>query len=143
MMSLKKLIDDYEKKKRAFNEKVSTVFVKEIVAEYKKIPNLKEVRWKQYTPFFNDGEACEFSVRSPSYKFVDTSEDAGDYEDGFVDSYEFREAPEIRTQLEELEETFFGSSTMGEILKDLYGDHVQVTINLETEQAEVDDYDHE
>lgn len=45
-------------------------------------PEVEAVRWEQYTPYFNDGDVCEFGVREPRIKFV--GEDAGgDYDDGF------------------------------------------------------------
>lgn len=55
------------------------------------VPGVKKIRWHQYTPYFNDGEPCEFGVNEPAVKlskkiFGDTSEQS-DYDDGFVDSY--------------------------------------------------------
>lgn len=47
---------------------------------------VEAIRWTQYTPYFNDGEACEFSVHEPYIRFVDGDEEAGEREDGFVDS---------------------------------------------------------
>ncbi|WP_074344742.1 hypothetical protein [Mycobacteroides abscessus] len=49
-------------------------------------PEVVSVRWTQYTPYFNDGDACTFSVHEARTKLVDTDEDAGDYEDGFISS---------------------------------------------------------
>ncbi|MFI8976937.1 hypothetical protein ACIGO9_28925 [Nocardia asteroides] len=30
------------------------------------LPNVKALRWEQYTPYFNDGDACEFSINESS-----------------------------------------------------------------------------
>jgi hypothetical protein len=31
-------------------------------------PEIESVHWVQYTPYFNDGETCEFSVHSPCFQ---------------------------------------------------------------------------
>lgn len=35
-----------------------------------------EFGWQQYTPYFNDGDVCEFSVGAPWIRTVDDDEDA-------------------------------------------------------------------
>ena len=47
-------------------------------------PEVEAVRWTQYSPYFNDGDVCEFGVNDPHIKFVGQDE-GGDYEDGFSD----------------------------------------------------------
>lgn len=54
------------------------------------LPGVKAVRWNQYTPYFNDGEACVFSANDIRIQTEDTDEDAGDYEDGFEEVYELQ-----------------------------------------------------
>lgn len=50
---------------------------------------VKRVSWEQYTPYFNDGEACIFSAQmyggGVKLKFGD--DDAGDYENGYYESF--------------------------------------------------------
>lgn len=45
-------------------------------------PEVESVRWTQYTPYFNDGEACVFGLHSREIKFVGDDE-GGDDENGF------------------------------------------------------------
>lgn len=49
------------------------------------VPGIEAVRWQQYTPSFNDGEACEFGVRNTQVKIVgdkiDEETDDDDYEE--------------------------------------------------------------
>lgn len=33
-------------------------------------PEVEAVRWEQYTPYFNDGDACEFRIYDASVKLV-------------------------------------------------------------------------
>jgi len=60
------------------------------------VEGVEAVKWDQYTPYFNDGEPCEFSVYDYSVKYA--SDDlSGDGEDGFVDSWSFG-YPEYRPE---------------------------------------------
>lgn len=49
-----------------------------------------EVRWDQYTPYFNDGDICEFYVNEPRFHTPEVGEEDGDDEDGFIDTYDVR-----------------------------------------------------
>lgn len=46
--------------------------------------DVQAVKWHQYTPYFNDGDACEFSIHEPRIRIEGVSEDAGEYEDGYL-----------------------------------------------------------
>jgi hypothetical protein len=50
------------------------------------VEHVQSVRWHQYTPYFNDGDACVFNVHQPAVKldFVDEDEEVGDYEDNYL-----------------------------------------------------------
>lgn len=53
------------------------------------VPGIEAVKWQQYTPYFNDGEACTFRIYSAYVKIAgDEDEEAGDYGDGFRSSYD-------------------------------------------------------
>lgn len=50
------------------------------------------VKWEQYTPYFNDGDPCNFGLGEWYVKLPDTAEDAGaDYGDGWESSYDLHE----------------------------------------------------
>lgn len=54
------------------------------------LPGVRAVRWPQYTPYFNDGEACVFGVHGVEVAFEDhvVREGEKDYDDdGFYDVY--------------------------------------------------------
>lgn len=41
---------------------------KEGVSEFFEVtPEIKVIAWRQYTPYFNDGDTCYFSVHAPSF----------------------------------------------------------------------------
>lgn len=48
------------------------------------IPGVEAVKWEQYTPYFNDGEACEFGWdEGPRVRVAGDDEEAGEYSDGY------------------------------------------------------------
>lgn len=52
--------------------------------------HVEAVRWHQYTPYFNDGDACVFNVYGLTVKldiFDDDEDEEGDYGDNFLDGY--------------------------------------------------------
>lgn len=44
-------------------------------------PDVEEVLWEQWTPYFNDGEACEFIVGDPYVKIKNLDENWTEYGD--------------------------------------------------------------
>lgn len=55
------------------------------------VEGVKALRWRQYTPYFNDGDPCVFRVSEASVKLskdvFGKTKKHSDYEDGFIDSY--------------------------------------------------------
>lgn len=92
-------------------------------------PTITAVRWTQYTPYFNDGEPCEFSVHNP-YACTKTGvawpqsneDDEPEDEDDelFQDEYGLDDGP-TKAALVRL-----GCSFNDEIFLAAFGDHAQV-----------------
>ena len=59
-------IQNVIEKTKALEEEIKTVgkdSMKELFVEFfKQFPDVKALRWTQYTPQFNDGEPCVFNV---------------------------------------------------------------------------------
>lgn len=127
-------IQDIMAKKKALQEEL-TAFGKEALKEefrktFEAHPKLLAVRWRQYTPYFNDGEACEFSVHDFEMKIEGAPEDGSesDYGDeGYVSTYGKREG-ELAAMAEAVR-------TLKRIDDDIYeavfGDHCKVTATRE------------
>lgn len=49
-----------------------------IEEKVKDIPDFLRLQWSQYTPYFNDGDSCEFTVCDPEIYLLDPDEDASD-----------------------------------------------------------------
>lgn len=59
-------IDEFLQAKEEYQKKVSKIGKATLTEEFKKlfeeVPELESLKWTQYTPHFNDGDACEFGV---------------------------------------------------------------------------------
>lgn len=119
-------------------------------------PGVKAVTWRQYTPYFNDGDPCEFSAHDFELVFKGdaSKEDEGyGYEgpcpDGFsrevrgclpgwrdTTDAQYEEAGVSKAAFETLKECHDD-----ELLETVFGDHVEVTATREG--FTVDEYDHE
>lgn len=102
---------------------------KEVSAEiFTKFPEVESFAWHQYTPYFNDGDTCEFSVHCDDYSIV--INEIGEADDDF-DSFE-KEREEISDFLSQINE---------EAMEEMFGDHVEIVVDRKG--VEVNDYDHD
>jgi hypothetical protein len=85
--SLDSLIQDYNSYQEQFR-KVATEKLKDFFVKFwEENPAIKAVTWVQYSPYFNDGDACEFSVSDPYFtnaegKDLEDIASWGEYEGG-------------------------------------------------------------
>jgi hypothetical protein len=102
-----------------------------------KNPTVKHIAWEQYTPTFNDGDPCEFTMGDLKFLVEKTSE--SEDEDGEpiiseveVDSYEFARGSVYRSLSEEFH-------SLKEFFYWLFGDNKRVIVT----PAEIitEDYD--
>ena len=54
----------FEEKKQAFIAELRNEFPSMFTELFAQAPKLKSVSWNQYTPYFNDGDSCEFSAHT-------------------------------------------------------------------------------
>jgi len=60
--NIKAAMVQYDEAKAVVNEKVKTNLAKAFVDFFDQNPLIKVIGWAQYTPYFNDGDACIFSI---------------------------------------------------------------------------------
>lgn len=116
------------------------------------LPQVESVRWEQYTPYFNDGDACEFGIYDAKIKIVGDDEEAGDYEDGYRDLFDFKyykdedfikripDVDEVQKRFAETNAQIAGGSHYI-FLKSAFGDPAQVTATREGFSIEFYDHD--
>ena len=71
---LKKTMDEARAKMR---EHVKAALSETFVAFFKENPEVSRIQWAQYTPYFNDGDSCTFSVRDAEASIEGISEEIG------------------------------------------------------------------
>lgn len=116
-------------------------------------PEVNVVGWRQYTPYFNDGDACEFNCYA-EYAFVSNTKDYeniqwgeynGDEEDVWVSDADYGD-----TNLEMIPESVIKNTDAlrkllakidEDVFLDMFGDHVQVFATREG--FEVTEYEHD
>jgi len=144
------LQEQMEKLREEASEQGKAAFTEACKILFESYPQLKAFRWEQYTPYFCDGDPCEFSVYDVAVSFnVPVPESAGwcdDEEDtteegivgGFWDV--FREAPEpfatIAKDCAEVRNLMDKDTCL-----ELFGDHVQVAVTRDG--VETDSCDHD
>jgi hypothetical protein len=99
-------------------------------------PDVEAFRWTQYAPYFNDGEACVFSVHRGDYEFRTAATDEefeDEYFDGFADGAAEAWTATITAILAPI--------TDDELLE-MFDDHAQVTVNRDG-SLESEEYSHD
>jgi hypothetical protein len=130
------LIKDYDKKISDMKKQLTNTFKNEFKVIFKQIfdayPSVKKVGWTQYTPYFNDGDACVFRVND-LYVLDDTVDP--DLED---EIYEWKYSYEEYPLIEQLASVLSSSE---DILLQLFGDHVLIIATKDG--IDVSEYDHD
>ena len=106
---------------------------------------VNRIYWYQYTPYFNDGEPCEFGVydiwfqtdpeedmdMDEEYSFSVWSEEYKDYHD---------HPKEEHQMYYELTETV---QSLGDVLESVFGDHAHISYTKGDEDFLIDHYYHD
>lgn len=162
LKSLAKLKEEYQEKISKDGEAALKEALKFFFDKY---PAIQSLTWTQYTPYFNDGDACVFHVNDVCVNFNDMSvartflknEATWEYdynqqklirpltdeemlenqEDHSWDAWNLKESP-LKEDLGELASQICGAEDVMEII---FGDHVKVTAYKN--KIEVDEYEHD
>ena len=146
--NIKQKLAAMEEQKKAMVAELQTEFPALFKELFEKSKLINTVAWTQYTPYFNDGDTCEFSVHSDDLYVNDEYADDlewyswkikyNDYDEELKNDPNFnREESEIVREFSEII-----SSIPDEFLKDLFGDHARVAISRDG-TVEVEEYDHD
>jgi len=125
-----------ERSKGMFSEVANKLFEKHTV--------LESFGWRQYTPYFNDGDECTFSAHTsePNMNGMDSYDDElyckVNSQNWKGEKYEQFD-PALGAAYDDVKE--FLANVDDSVLRDLFGDHVQITVTKDG--TEVDDYNHD
>lgn len=163
--NIENLIEDFEKVKKEYQTKLQKAFKQAFKIFWDQNPKIRAVVWQQYTPYFNDGEPCEFgrhdlwAMTKEGYK--KWKEDSGyaeeycaytvDWEHRKSTNYkkdEYKYIPnEGETGITDEECTQVAkhieliSKLPNEIFLDMFGDHVEIVASRTG--FSVEDYEHD
>lgn len=160
------LLKDQAELQRKFQEQAQSMF-KEITKEFfTKNPGITGIVWTQYTPYFNDGDTCEFMVNGATFTNapVDELEDVryGEYEGETEGVWACEDVGHVLTtdrpyykETQDLIKAAGGvdpvscklmsdaicSGEMEDVMQAMFGDHVKVIATREG--FDVQDFDHD
>lgn len=159
VMSLKKR---YEKMVKGFKEED---FKGWFLEYFKLYPFITSIKWTQYTPYFNDGDRCVFSIQEPelelsaafvsanpglnltgsSYNKKNPDEEDGDTDDiqsVTLNTYDFTKEqgkayPDMKAAINSITNLFAAE----DILLHVFGDHTEIVVT--PEKIVVEEYEHD
>ena len=124
-----------------------------LVATVKEL-GIKEINWAQYTPHWNDGEACEFGIHTPNIIIDNEGEDEletyecewNDSKSSYFAQYvlpELKKHNITRTQWEKVTEfsNWITSYEAEDVMQAAFGDGYKVRVR--PNGIVVDEYDHD
>ena len=136
-MELNEIVSTYNRELRALKESMSLRFQDSLKGVFKEVferhPNITKLTWTQYTPYFNDGEPCVFSVNDMTVfdDTVDEDDDEGLYLGWGEGQKRYPDLLAISRSLEAADD----------LLLEMFGDHCRVTIT--PKGIDVEEYEHE
>ena len=163
--SFEEKIRDYRQSLDALRSSLEPEIEPALRGLLQKYPTVKAFYWTQYTPYFNDGDRCEFSVNDVSVSFKDVSNDSSaseqvresdeevedepaeedednyDYDErgGFLDYYSLGRDDPRRIVIQEINS--FVQAIPADLMESAFGDGMRVVVDRDG--VETMDYEHE
>jgi len=81
-----KVLTDYEDMMKKVQEVLKDKMLGIFKAFFDAHPEVKTIHWRQYTPYFNDGDECVFSVQEPYFTRTEYAELEGPHAWGEEDA---------------------------------------------------------
>lgn len=139
--NLNELKAQYAAARKQFEAATSTLLKTALVEVFKKFKTLESISWTQYTPYFNDGDACTFSVNEVSVALVGDQESRSLWDMNYAVKYESKVFEDGLLEALSALSNILTSDAFEPILKDLYGDHTEVTVTKT--EIRINEYSHD
>ena len=161
LSSLKGLIAKRDKINKELQKESETILKKEFIEFFKEHKGvIKRIQWEQYTPYFNDGDTCEFNFNGLEVVFQDQDlNDKLNVEEGYgyevgsrkwhlgADSSKSEEVKkmlrkkDVTSAFKVLTELNSVLHKMEDQLKETFGDHVHIKVTPES--IDIEEYQHD
>jgi hypothetical protein len=150
-------LDEIREARKVYEKAMKThgkTLVKEMASEFmQKFPEVEGIQWQQYTPYFNDGDACEFSIHEPHVRFTQEFLDSFSDEDkrpfyemgdGFYELATYRDdcPARVKEMSNSLSQFYIAIQELEQSLLECFGDHMEITI-LRDGKVRAEEYSHD
>ena len=153
------MLDEFQALRTQFQTEAQAQLKEIVQLIFEASPDLGAIIWTQYSPFFNDGDECIFSVHEVTITNATDEEDLGEVRWGeyggdnkdiwaaemyySVGKWTMEQKAERRVALDLIDffDGFIQNSDMSDVMEDMFGNHVQVTATREGFQ--VNEYSHD
>lgn len=146
LQNINKHVDALQEQiKREALDKLKPALTKAVKYFYENVEDVASIRWTQYTPYFNDGEPCEFGVYDLMLRFEDDEKNEyHESHDGYCGIYSYKGSNSGLTKknadiFHALEKCLMQNPVLLELA---FGDHAEITIDKEG-NVEVEEYEHD
>lgn len=148
--SIETLVAEYTKTKDEFMEKSKNAMRTAFKEFFDANPDIDQITWTQYTPYFNDGDPCVFGLNDMNFTLAKDEVDLGDgypydgdkcYGSRFWDDHGKRTdpIPDLRAAFRAFVKQVY--TLPDEIFLNAFGDHVRVIANKDG--FDVQEYEHD
>jgi hypothetical protein len=140
-----KIVNELKAFQADFAQRAKAALSEEFKAFFEANPTFESVSWTQYTPYFNDGDVCEFCANTtyPGIKYREADGSTAEDDDVYVSTATSRKPMSTWSTSERLGKAvidFLGQFSEEDFLK-LFGDHQKITVTrsgIETSHYEHD-----
>jgi hypothetical protein len=142
---IQQIKQELEDAMKAAQEKCAALFKESCKEIFEKNPELESFGWVQYTPYFNDGDECLFRVSCDVDCGLRINGEMASYilEEFDYKSDEYKAKSQELEKYEEICELVNAIDGIpGDLLKQIFGDHVTVDIKRDGTH-EVEEYCHD
>lgn len=139
--TIKKVIDDAQATVKAQGQTALKEAFGELFATH---PTLKQVKWQQYTPYFNDGDECRFGVHEFYSSIEGVVSKYGEDADGgagYVSSWDLEGEAKEKAAPVLSAVTELARLIPKDVMLAAFGDHVEVVATRDG--FTVNDYQHD
>ena len=145
------LIAEQQALRSKFQADAQAMFKESLKIFFDMNPGVTALLWTQYTPYFNDGDTCIFSVNDVHFTNAEGDEldnvsvwgeYEGEDENVWVESYAKYLASKEGVDVTSCDfiSDMIQSSEMEDIMKEMFGDHVSVIVTRSG--IDVEEYEH-